>query len=189
MTLSHDLGSSSVYSAPGSPLSLPHRQREGPDSGTGQPNSHTTRPLVPGGQEPPKIRESKSAAPRDTCTAAPARIRPCPPEKPTLAGSWGSGAPRGGPRADRGPPGGGREQLARHLPASFPSPDPPATHGFSLGGGRGARRRRAGRRGGGAARRCGGPARPPGPRARRRCPPRSATGRRAVPAGRPGRAS
>lgn len=181
-----------LSTAPPGLLSASHTDRD-KDRTVGRASPiPTLRPLVQGGQEPPGIRESKSAAPPATCAAAPSRVRPCPPEKPTLAGCWGClgfGAPRGGPRADPRPPGGGREQLARHLPASFPSPDPPATHGFSLGGGRGARRRRAGRRGGGAARRCGGPAWPPGPRARRRCPPRSATGRRAAPAGRPGRAS
>ncbi|XP_050644827.1 translation initiation factor IF-2 [Macaca thibetana thibetana] len=117
-------------------------------------------------------------------------LRPC--HLPSLP--LGSGGPhsrprhRGAPRPPRRPRAArGRAGAALRVPPDrFPSPGPPATHGFSLGGGPGAQRRRAGRRGGGAARRCGGPARPPGPRARRRCPRRSATGRPAAPAGSPG---
>lgn len=113
----------------------------------------------------------------------PATWTASPPEPPTPVGS------RGGQKAEPEPPGGGRQQLAERLCAAVPSPGPPATHGFSLAGGPGAQRRRAGRPGDGATRRCGDPARPPGPRAPRKCPQRSATGRPAGRAGRPGCAS
>ncbi|XP_069454092.1 uncharacterized protein [Ovis canadensis] len=141
---------------------------------TGQTDSPkpSGRPLHRGGQQPSEPESAARArhqhGHRVSDHAIPTR------EPDPRAG--GSEAQRGLPRAGPEPPGGEREQPARRLPASFPSPEPPSTHGFSLGGGPGARWRRAGRRGGGAARRCGGPGQPPGSRARRRCPRRSATG-------------
>ncbi|XP_063523006.1 collagen alpha-1(I) chain-like [Pongo pygmaeus] len=159
------------------PRGLPHRQTQ-TDRRSGQGDCPIPTLRAHSLEVAKTLQESESH--RALCAPA-----TCP------ASRWGPAVPTGdpdivglrGPRADPGPPGGGREQLSGCLPRRFPSPGPPATHGFSLGGGPGAQRRLAGRRGGGAARRCGGPARPPGPRARRRCPRHSATasGRAALP--------
>lgn len=91
---SHDLGSSSAYSAPGAPLSLPHRQTRGKEwtVGRGQPNSHTPsgRPLLRGGQEPSEPESATRArhlhGRRVSCPAVPTR-EPDPRAGPGLRGS------------------------------------------------------------------------------------------------------
>ena len=116
-------------------------QREGPERRTAQ--SHQGAHSI---EAASNLRNPRAPRAPATCTATGSRITPSPLGSPTLARAGGSEAQRGLPRAGPEPPGGEREQPAGRLPASFPSPEPPSTHGFSLGGGPGARWRRAGRR-------------------------------------------
>lgn len=80
-----------MYSAPGSPLSLPHR--EGPDRGTGQPNSHTTRPLVP--KRPRTSGNPRAEERRSSChlRRSPVRGQAVPTREANISGvlgCWGS---------------------------------------------------------------------------------------------------